>query len=77
MMQCYGLGAHLFMDACHVECMSVDNEGAQFLGIFFSSIVVGRSSVALRESIAVHCDFFRPGSSLFGSLAMFALIVLI
>ena len=60
------------MYCSHELCMVVSS-GVVSLGSFLSSVVAGRSRVALRVSKEVRREVLGPGLSPFGSLAMMTL----
>ena len=57
----------------HEGCMVV-SRGVVFEGNFLSSVVVGRSRVALRVSREVRRAIVGPGLSPFGNVAMITLV---
>ena len=57
----------------HEMCMVV-SRGVVSLGSFLSSIVAGRSKVALRVSREVRREVLGPGLSPFDNLAMITLV---
>jgi hypothetical protein len=60
----------------HEVCMVI-SRGVVFLGSVLSSVVAGRSKVALKVSREVRREVSGPGLSPFGSLAMMTLVSLI
>ena len=61
------------MNLSHEACKVV-SRGVVSLGSFLSSVVVGRSKVALRVSREVRREVLGPGLSPFGNQAMITLL---
>ena len=61
------------MNCCYEVCMVV-SRGVESLGSFMSSVVAGRSKVALRVSREVLRKVLGPGLSPFGNLTMVTLV---
>ena len=59
---------------CFLDVCMVVSRGVLSLGNFLSSMVAGRSRVALRVSSDVRREVFGPGLSPFGSLVMITLV---
>ena len=69
----YGGRLSVVMYRSHEVCMVVSS-GVVSLGSFLSSVVAGRSRVALRVSKEVRREVLGPGLSPFGSLVMMMLV---
>ncbi len=69
----YGGRLSGLMNCSHEVCMVV-SRGVVSLGSFLSSVVAGRSRVALRADREVRRAVLGPGLSPFGSLAIITLV---
>ena len=69
----YGRRLSVGMYFSHEVCMVV-RSGVVSLGSFLSSVVAGRSRVALRVSKKVRIEALGPGLSSLGSLVMMTLV---